>query len=130
MKRLVWGLIMLFLMTPKATWAQDIDLERIVITPSKMEESYGESARKVDVITAKEIESSQAKDVAEVLNKLTSVNISNYGGLGATKSIRMRGSSAAQVLVMLDGRTLNNPRDGEVDLSPLPLDNIENGVRS
>jgi len=36
----------------------------------------------------------------------------------------MRGSTAAQVLVMMDGRPVNNPRDGQVDLSNIPLDNI------
>ncbi len=106
-------------------WAQDIDLERIVISPSRIEESYGDISRKVDVITSKDIESSSAKDIAEVLTEITSVNISNYGGLGATKTIRMRGSSAAQVLVLVDGRPLNNPRDGEVELSNIPLENID-----
>lgn len=106
-------------------WAQDIDLERIVITPSRIEESYSDTSRKVDVITSKDIESSGAKNIADALTAITSVNISNYGGLGALKNIRMRGSTASQVLVSVDGRPLNNPRDGEVDLSTITLDNID-----
>jgi len=53
------------------------------------------------------------------------VNISNYGGPGAAKTIRMRGSTAGEVLVLVDGRPINNPRDGEAQLSSIPLDNIE-----
>jgi outer membrane receptor for ferrienterochelin and colicins len=51
--------------------------------------------------------------------------MSNYGGPGANTNIRMRGSTAAQVLVMVDGRPINNPRDGEVNLSDIPLDNVD-----
>jgi outer membrane cobalamin receptor len=104
--------------------AEDVDLDKIVVTPSRVEQAYGDTSRKVEVVTAKEIEASGSDDVAEVLSTLTSVNVSNYGGLGASKTIRMRGSTAAQVLVSLDGRPMNNPRDGEVDLSNIPLDNI------
>jgi len=105
--------------------AADIDLDKIVVTPSKIEEYYGDTSRSVDVVTAKEIEYSGAEDVAEALTDLTSVDISNYGGAGELKNIRMRGSTAAQVLVTVDGRPVNNPRSGEIDLSTIPLDNIE-----
>ncbi|MDI6758955.1 MAG: TonB-dependent receptor [Candidatus Omnitrophota bacterium] len=110
---------------PQLSLAQSLDLEKIVVTPSRIEEEAEDISRKVDIITAYDIKSSGAKDVSEVLGNLASVNISNYGGLGATKSIRMRGSSAAQVLVMIDGRPINNPRDGQAELSDIPLENIE-----
>jgi outer membrane receptor for ferrienterochelin and colicins len=108
-------------------FAQNVELEKIVITPSKIEQRYGEISRKVDLITSKEAEFSSMTDLdlAEILTNITSVNISNYGGLGATKTIRMRGSSAAQVLVMVDGRPINNPRDGEVELTTIPLEYID-----
>jgi outer membrane cobalamin receptor len=108
-----------------AAQADEVELDRIVVTPSRTEESYSDVSRKVDIITSEEIESSQANDLAQVLDKLASVNISNYGGLGATKTIRMRGSTAAQVLVLIDGRPVNSPRDGEAELSSIPLENIE-----
>jgi len=104
--------------------ADDVELNKIVVTPSRIEESSDEVDRKVDVVTSREIEKSGAQDLAGALTGLTSVNISDNGGPGATKSIRMRGSTAAQVLVMVDGRPVNSPRDGQVDLSTIPLDNI------
>ncbi|MEI6832068.1 MAG: TonB-dependent receptor [Candidatus Omnitrophota bacterium] len=104
--------------------AEDVELDKIVVTPSRIEESSGDIGRTVDVVTSKDIEKSGAQDLGNALTDLTSVNISNYGGPNATKSIRMRGSTAAQVLVLMDGRPINNPRDGEVDLSSIPLDNI------
>lgn len=106
-------------------WAEDVELDKIVVTPSRIEESSGNVDRTVDVVTSGEIEKSGAQNLADALTGLTSVNMSDYGGPGATKNIRMRGSTASQVLVSVDGRPINNPRDGTVDLSTIPLDNID-----
>ncbi|MFH1398302.1 MAG: TonB-dependent receptor [Candidatus Omnitrophota bacterium] len=125
MKNACLGLILACnIIFPSIVLAEDVDLDRIVVTASRMEEDYSDVSRQVDVITAKEIEKSGANDVAEALTGITSVNISNYGGPGATKNIRMRGSTSAQVLVLVDGRPINNPRDGAVELSDIPLENI------
>ncbi len=105
--------------------AEEVDLDEIVVTASRAEESYKSTARVMDIITSEDIQSSQAQDLSSVLNQLSSVEISNYGGIGATKTIKMRGSSASQVLVLVDGRPINNPRDGEVDLSTIPIENID-----
>jgi len=116
--------LLLLLFGIKLSWAEDVELEKIVVTATRTEESQGETVRKVDVITAKALESSSARDLSEALTKLTSVTISNYGGLGAQKNIGMRGSTTAQVLVMIDGRPINSQRDGKANLSSIPLDNI------
>ena len=104
--------------------AEDVELDKIVVTPSRIEEPSGDTGRTVDVVTSSDIEKSGAQNLADALTDLTSVNISNYGGPGADKNIRMRGSTSAQVLVMVDGRPVNSPRDGQVDLSTIPLDNV------
>jgi outer membrane cobalamin receptor len=108
-----------------SAYAEDIRLKKIIITPSRFEESQSASTRAVDVITSDEIALQSTKTVADVLSDITSLNISDYGALGATKNIRMRGATAAQVLVLVDGRPVNSPRDGEVDLNTIPLETIE-----
>ncbi len=109
----------------KAESGNEVDLSKIVVTPSRIEEEQGRTSSKVDVITAKEIQSSTSSDLTAPLTGLTGVNISDYGELGSSKSVRMRGTTAAQVLILVDGRPINSPRDGEVDLSTIALDNIE-----
>jgi len=106
-------------------YAEDLDLERIVVTASRMQESQATTPRKIDVVTAEEMEITQTKTVADALDHVSTVSISHYGDQAASKTIRMRGSTAAQVLVLIDGRPINNPRDGEVDLSLIPATNIE-----
>jgi len=123
-RKLFFSAVLVFIISSKV-FAEDIDLDRIVVTSSRTEEDRSGVARKIDVVTEKDIERTQAKDLTQVLSEFTSVNISDYGELGATKTIRMRGSTASQVLVLVDGRPINNPRDGSAELSTIPLDNIE-----
>ncbi|MFA6217093.1 MAG: TonB-dependent receptor [Candidatus Omnitrophota bacterium] len=105
--------------------SQDLSLEKIVVTPSRTEEPSGNTPQNVDMITSEDIEKTASGDLSELLTQFTAVNISNYGGPGATKNIRMRGSSAAQTLVMVDGKPINSPRNGEADLSMIPLDTVD-----
>lgn len=126
MKRIiVCGLLLLGFAGARFAFAQDIELERIVVTPSRIEQEEGDIARNVDIISAQDIEYSLAKDLNEALEDITALNISDYGALGVTKNIRMRGSSAAQVLVLVDGRPINNPRDGTAELSNIALENVD-----
>lgn len=104
---------------------EGVQLESIVVTPLRVAQASSQTGRQIDIITAGDIEESGAKDVAALIEKIPSVKISQYGGLGSSKSVRMRGSTAGQVLVLIDGRPLNSPRDGEVDLSTIPTSSIE-----
>lgn len=107
-----------------AAKADDVGLGKIVVTPSRIEQDSFDATSKVDVITSSQFSSNASGDIVESLTVLVSLNLSDYGSFGAEKNIRMRGSSASQVLVMADGRPLNNPRDGQVDLNTIGLDNI------
>lgn len=118
-------LILLISASIKTVWAGDVNLEKIVVTPSRIEESYGDTCRNVDVVTAKDMESFGSGNLAEALTGIASVNIKDYGVPGGSKTITMRGATDSQVLVSVDGRPVNNPRNGQVDLNSIPLDNIE-----
>lgn len=118
-------LIILILNCPELSRCADINLDKIVITASKTEEDSGSISRKVDVITSKQISNSGAKTIAEVLDESSSLEIMDYGALGAGKTVQMRGSTAAQVLIMMDGRPLNNAHSGYVDLNTIALENID-----
>lgn len=103
----------------------ELGLQKIVVTTSRVQESYSEISRDMEIITSEDLEESCARDLSEALDKLSNVHISSYGDMGASKSVKMRGSNAAQVLVLFDGKPLNSPRDGQIDLSTIPLENID-----
>ncbi len=63
--------------------------------------------------------------VAEVLSENVGMQVQHFGGLGAFSTISIRGSSANQVPVYLDGIPLTQSQDQAVNLSNLPLDGLE-----
>ncbi len=70
----------------------------------------------------------EAKTVAELVTTAPGVAVNDYGGLGQLTTVSLRGSSADQVQVFLDGLPLNSAAGGGVDLSRIPrawIDRIE-----
>lgn len=61
----------------------------------------------------------------DVLRHAAGVHVRRFGGLGSYSTAGIRGSRSEQVLVLLDGVRLNSARSGSVDLSTLPLRQIE-----
>jgi len=62
---------------------------------------------------------------ADVLQEIVGVQVQRFGGLGAFSTISIRGSSANQVPIYLDGIPLSQALDQTVNLADLPLDSLE-----
>lgn len=103
----------------------NVELEKIIITPAGTEEHYGRISRSVDVIRSDDLNLTHSYVVSEPLDRLTSTSIVDYGSLGASKTIRIRGSTPEQVLVLVDSRPVNDPASGEPELHQIPVDAIE-----
>ncbi len=79
----------------------------------------------VQVIGRQAIDSSHARDLAELLDGEAGLRVIRTGGVGSTATLSIRGSNPDQVLVLLDGTPLNDPITGTADLSTIPLGTIE-----
>jgi vitamin B12 transporter len=66
-----------------------------------------------------------AATLPEVLARAASVQVRSMGALGAFTAVSIRGSTAAQVAVFLDGVPLNRDATGAPDLSQVPLESLE-----
>ncbi|HRU93217.1 MAG TPA: TonB-dependent receptor plug domain-containing protein, partial [Candidatus Marinimicrobia bacterium] len=99
--------------------------ESVTITATRGHNLITEVPSSVDVIKMEDLEVRNPQNLAEALQNLQGVYIKDYGGLGNTKTISLRGSSSEQVLVMLDGQRLNNPQTGQVDLALIETEGIE-----
>ena len=64
-------------------------------------------------------------DLPRLLEQAVGVQTRRYGGLGSFSTVSIRGSTAEQVLVFLDGVPLNQAQGGGVDLGDLSLAGIE-----
>ena len=67
----------------------------------------------------------EVKTVEDLLADQAGVEVKRYGGLGSFSTVSIRGSSSSQVLVFLDGVLLNRSIGGGVDLSTIPLSNVD-----
>lgn len=99
--------------------------KNVTVTATRGPSLITEVPASVNVIDYEEIELRNPQNLAEALQNVPGVTIKDYGGLGNTKSISLRGSSDSQVLVLLDGQRLNNPQSGSIDLNQISLEGID-----
>lgn len=103
-------------------------LDQPVYAPFRREATVRDSTRPVYVINREQIEAQGARTVQEALKYLPGILSDGTGGgqLGALSSQFIRGSNTAQVLILLDGRPINDVGfSGGFDLSEFTTDNIE-----
>ena len=65
------------------------------------------------------------KRIEDLLETTAGVHVRRFGGPGQPSEISIRGSTGAQVVVLLDGVRLNSSQSGTVDLSTIPQELIE-----
>ncbi len=113
---------------PLSAFAEEtIRLDEVVVTATRLEEPIEDVAQDITVITKKEIESGSYRNLTEIVRNVSGLHLTEYGNRGANAMVSLRGSTAGQVLVMIDGKRLNKPGDGLFDLNtlPVPIENIE-----
>src|SRR3989442_2584664 len=96
-----------------------------VIVPGKRPQPSTSTPASVTVISRDEIERSGARTVADAVRTVAELSVRAYGGLGELAQPSIRGSSPAQVLVLLDGIPLNSVALGQTDLSTISVDGVE-----
>ena len=84
------------------------------------EEVAADDAATTSTITRAEMQDALS-DLGEVLDRQPGLRVSRQGGLGSFATASLRGSTAEQVLVLLDGLPLVSAEGGPVDLGMLPL---------
>ncbi|HXZ86737.1 MAG TPA: TonB-dependent receptor plug domain-containing protein, partial [Myxococcota bacterium] len=90
----------------------------------ELHESADDPSAFATVIQARDYDDRFAT-VEELLEQVPGVDVRRFGGLGAYSTASIRGSKSEQVLVLLDGVRLNEAERGGVDLSTLPLRQVE-----
>ncbi|MCG6135706.1 MAG: TonB-dependent receptor [Nostoc sp. LLA-1] len=116
--------------------ASEVDIELTVIdkllnepvfSPFRREGTVQDSTRPVYVITGEEMEAQGARTVREALRFLPGILGDGTVGteVNALGGQFIRGSNTSQVLILLDGRPINNVGGGGFDLSEFTTNNIE-----
>src|ERR1700761_2208719 len=77
------------------------------------------------VITAADFDRYSAFNVADAIRDFSGVIIKDYGGIGGLKTVSVRGLGANHTAVTYDGVQINDSETGQVDLSKLNLNNVQ-----
>lgn len=103
-------------LTPAPIALEGITAEGV---PSSLEELPGA------IVLTPGAEGAEARTLSDVLERAPGVQVVRQGGPGSASSVRIRGSSSDQVLVLVDGVRLNSALSGETDLSQIDLAGVK-----
>ena len=96
----------------------------VVAAPEANATAHEDSAASSSVITQDRTPRA-AESVPQLLSEQTGVVVTRLGGMGSTATVSLRGSTANQVLVYVDGVPFNTATGGGVDLGAIPIGDIE-----
>ncbi len=85
----------------------------------------GEAPTTFATIIRPEEHEGRVTGLAELLDESVGVRVRSFGGLHSYATVSIRGSTAEQVMVFVDGVPLNSPIGGAVNLADVPLAGVE-----
>jgi len=120
-------LLCLTLCSPPLFAQSPVDpLDQIIVTGSRAALPLKDLGSAVTVLTRDDIERQQSRYVTDLLRAVPGFAVSHSGVAGSQTQVRVRGSEANQVLVLIDGIRANDPTAGdEFRWEFLTTDNIE-----
>jgi len=100
-------------------------LKETVVTATRSESRADAVISDVTVITREDIERGTGRTVAELVARVSGVQMTANGGLGKNSSIFIRGTESRHVLLLIDGVRYGSATTGQANFDNLPLDAIE-----
>jgi iron complex outermembrane receptor protein len=102
-----------------------VSLDALVVTADRIETPLAASIAAVTVLTKSQLEGVPHVTLADALRHVPGFALVNFDGLGYDPQLTVRGfyggGEAEYVLVLLDGRPLNNVQAGLVEWDAIPL---------
>ncbi len=119
-----WGAAVLLVLMSSATLA-DEPVTTVTVTAAPISETQARAPTSFATVIDTAEHTEEVETAADALAESVGVSVRRFGGLGAFSTISIRGSSANQVQLYLDGIPLSRARNETVDLGDLPLDSLE-----
>lgn len=128
MKKIFFVLAAVIISTQLKAQQDTTLLDEAVVTAGKYEKKQNETGKLLIVINRQQLERSAGKSLGEILNKAAGTTIiGNSNIAGTNQTISIRGSSAGNVLLLMDGIPVNDPSviSNYFDLNFFSIDQIE-----
>jgi iron complex outermembrane recepter protein len=126
MKVLKLFFVSVLLFSPGLAYAS-INLDDIVVTPSRMAQRNYKVASNVTVIDTQQIEDSGAQTVVDILRETMAVNVYDKGS-AKVSTVDIRGfadTAVNNILVLVDDRKVNSIDISGPDLLQIPINSVE-----
>lgn len=103
-------------------------LQEVVVTANKYEKKQSQTGKVVSVISSEMLRQSGGRSLGELLNQVAGVTVPGANNnLGSNQTINIRGASAGNALILMDGIPANDPSviSNYFDINLLSIDQIE-----
>jgi vitamin B12 transporter len=102
-----------------------IETREVVVSATKTPVPVSRVTSAVEVITAEDMKKQNLRTVVDALRLAQGLAVFSNGGPGTTSTVRIRGGTDTQTLVLIDGAIVNSGTLGSYDFAHLTTDNIE-----
>jgi vitamin B12 transporter len=99
--------------------------ETVQVIGTRTPTALGNVVADVVVIDRERIRATSADSIEDLLRRVGGIQLSRNGGPGQSASILMRGSSASNTLVLIDGVRIGSATLGQTDLAAISLAQVE-----
>ncbi len=96
-----------------------------VVTATRMEQPLDTVGTTVSVVGAHQIQEQQIHASGDVLRQVPGVEVNQSGSAGAQTGVSIRGSTAAQTLILMDGVDVNSGATGGFDMADVTSDDLD-----
>lgn len=83
-------------------------VDEIVVTATRYARNLSDIGSSISVVTADDMKKSQTVFVQDILQNIPGLNLNQNGSYGGVSTIRIRGASTAQTVVLIDGVQIND----------------------
>lgn len=120
----------LLLLTVLTSFAQNDStthtLDEVIIKENRMKIPFSKSSRNISIIHRKEIETTPARSLQEILSFTPGLDVRQRGVSGVQADIGIRGGSFEQTLMLVNGIKLSDPQTGHHMVNiPVPLSSVQ-----
>lgn len=123
------ALLVCSLVMPIYAQDEEINLDKIVVTPTRSNEYIKNAPNNVTIISRKDIEKSTSKIIPDIIREKAGVVVKEYSsGNGKLADVDIRGfgeSGLSNTLVLVDGRRVTQIDLSGTDWTQIPLDVVE-----
>jgi len=105
---------------------KEVIMDEVIVTATKTPEKRKDIPNSIVIKSKKDIQTSGAKNIGELLANEPGIDWQSYGNYGgAAQEIRIRGMQGNATQVLVNGINVNSPSYGSADVGKIPIENIE-----